>query len=58
VPFAAPGQRISGALEEAADAVAPEPFLVDFEIGPEQKLGWQLLDGKPNGIRGTCKSPV
>jgi hypothetical protein len=23
-----------------ADAVAPEPFLVDFEIGPEQKLGW------------------
>src|SRR6185503_9306110 len=43
-------QRIIGAFVQPADAVAVEALFLDLEIGAEQKLGRQFLDGEADRL--------
>src|SRR6266446_4449754 len=54
----ASGQRILGVLVQSTYAVAVEPDLIDFQIGVQKKLRWELLDCETDGVRGAGKSPV
>jgi hypothetical protein len=51
-------QRIFDALVQAAHSVAVELLLIDLQVGLEKKVGWELLDGETDGIRGARKSSV
>ncbi len=48
----ASGQRILGVLVQSTYAVAVEPDLIDFQIGVQMKLRWELVDCETDGVRG------
>jgi len=54
----ASGQRILGVLVQSTYAVAVEPDVIDFQIGVQKKLRWELLDCETDGVRGAGKSLV
>jgi hypothetical protein len=53
----ASGQWILGVLVQSTYAVAVEPDLIDFQIGVQKKLRWELLDYETDGVRGAGKCP-
>src|ERR1700692_674291 len=51
-------QRIVGVLVQSADSIRVESLLLHFEVGTDQQIRRQLLDGKTDGFRRLGESPV
>src|SRR5206468_11349992 len=51
-------QRIVLMCVERANSLAVEALFLDFQIGPEQKRSWKLLDRKANCLGGSFEPAV